>query len=72
MYYEISEIEIRKLLDTLGMKDMIKISKGRGGNSVLPKGIDFLINNRYIDKSIEEEYISKMKKTMSIDRLTML
>ena len=47
-YYDISEMEIRKLLHNLNEKDMVNIARGRAGSSISEKGINYLKKNKYI------------------------
>src|SRR6056297_26419 len=47
-FYEISEMEVRKILNKSKEKDMIKIARGRAGTSITEKGIKYLQNNQYI------------------------
>ncbi|HKL12366.1 MAG TPA: winged-helix domain-containing protein, partial [Halanaerobiales bacterium] len=47
-FYEISEMEVRKILNKLKENDMIKIARGRAGTSITERGIKYLQNNQYI------------------------
>ena len=47
-FYDISEMEIRKILDQLNEKDLIKRSRGRSGTSITDKGIHCLKEENYI------------------------
>jgi len=47
-YYDISEMEVRKILKKLKKDDMIEIARGRAGTSITKTGLDYLKNNHYI------------------------
>jgi transcriptional regulator with PAS, ATPase and Fis domain len=47
-YYDISEVEIRKLLHNLAEKEMVQITKGRAGTSITNYGQNYLKENEYI------------------------
>jgi len=47
-YYDISEVEIRKLLHKLAEKEMVQITKGRAGTSITNYGLKYLKENEYI------------------------
>jgi len=47
-YYEISEMEVRKILNKLKENDMIKVSRGRAGTSITKSGLEYLNNQGYI------------------------
>ncbi|MFO7815013.1 MAG: sigma 54-interacting transcriptional regulator [Halanaerobiales bacterium] len=47
-YYDISEMEIRKLLQSLAEKEMVEISKGRAGTSITDYGLNYLKEKNYI------------------------
>lgn len=60
IYFEISEIQIRNLIDNLAEKDLIHKKIGRGGNSITSKGIEYLVENRFIYEDIEKEFKQKI------------
>jgi transcriptional regulator with PAS, ATPase and Fis domain len=47
-YYDISEMEVRKILKKLKKDDMIEVARGRAGTSITENGLDYLKNNNYI------------------------
>ena len=47
-YYDISEMEVRKILKNLKKDDMIEVARGRAGTSITETGLDYLKNNQYI------------------------
>lgn len=47
-YYEISEMEIRKLLQKLAEKELVKISQGRAGTTITNYGQNYLRKHEYI------------------------
>ena len=47
-YYDISEMEVRKILKNLKKDDMIEVARGRAGTSITKIGLDYLKNNQYI------------------------
>ena len=47
-YYDISEMEVRKILKNLKKDDMIEVARGRAGTSITKTGLDYLKNNQYI------------------------
>jgi len=64
IYYDISEIEIRKLVDKLQSEEKLKKHVGREGNSITPAGIGFLLKNNYIKEEIEDEFADKLKNAV--------
>ncbi|SHJ40177.1 sigma-54 interaction domain-containing protein [Lutispora thermophila] len=66
IYYEISEMEIRKLIDKLSEDEKIEKNIGRDGNSITSTGIDFLLNNNYIREEMDYEFEDKVKNAVKV------
>lgn len=64
IYYEISEVEIRKLIDKLYSEGKLEKRVGREGNSITPPGIKYLMDNNYIREEVEYEFKEKIKNAL--------
>jgi len=69
IYYEISEMEIRKHIDKLSSDGKIEKNIGREGNSITPLGISFLLKNNYIREEFEYEFEDKVRNAVKLQWL---
>lgn len=66
IYYEISEMEIRKIIDKLAEDGKLQKNVGRDGNSITSAGINFLLNNNYIREEMDYEFEDKVRSAVKI------
>lgn len=52
LYYDISEVEIRKILSSLEKKDFIHIPRGRSGCGLTSKGLKYMESNNFKVKNM--------------------
>lgn len=62
IYFDISEMGVRALLEIIEKDGYIERKKGREGNRLTPDGLDFLWKNNYICDEMEKEFGEKIKK----------
>lgn len=56
IYFEVSEVKIRSLIDSLAKKGLLEKKIGRQGNLITAKGINYLVENKFIYDDTEEEF----------------
>ncbi len=61
-YFQISEMEIRELIDQLAEKGQLEIKRGRGGNNITEAGIRRLKKNHYIFPDEKEAYLERISE----------
>ncbi|RVU55043.1 sigma-54 interaction domain-containing protein [Anaerosphaera multitolerans] len=64
VYFKISEVEIRNMVNELESLNFIEVSTGRAGNNITEMGVEFLVNERYLLNEEESEVAIKIKEEM--------